>query len=698
MTSHPMISHKSAMQIMAQAEVLATFSDIDYGVSRAYLTPEHKAAHQQIAVWMKQAGLEVWQDSVGNQWGRKVAKSPSMPSLLLGSHSDTVVNAGKYDGTLGVLLAIQALAELKNEDFPFHIDVVAFADEEGTRFNTTLIGSSAVSGDFDPNWLSVQDSQGITMAQAMQEFGLDPDKAGKDHRLAKDLLAYLEVHIEQGPVLESKDLAVGVVTGIAGAKRYQVSLTGMAGHAGTVPMALRQDALMCAAQMMLAIEQHAQSRSIVATVGKCQVGPGAVNVIPGQVAFTIDIRSQDQDRLEQACDDMLVELENIAGQRNMGFQAETLYQAKAVPCNGALQQDWSKVVEQHTAKAALSLSSGAGHDAMVIANIADIGMLFVRCEKGISHNPKEKVETADVAMALDCFVSMIKRMKLKQKQLDEPMFGLGIGGNSAGHLEQTGEIQAFASPSGEGPQAIFPFYVPQAKDAYLAVNPYSSTHLVLPQLTQEAQPKVQMEPELALKATLRYDQQQRLIVMHPYAMTLVNDASYRNAIVDKLAQKKNWGPASKGLAVKDLELPSFDRANSLAHYQLCGFHCRNKQWLACTESVSIADYSVFYEDLLAWSVSQMMEQTEQGVLHDFTALLAQANYPQEILLSVGAARYTDYGEQHALAPGDELVVVLFNSQVHSLYEITTLIKSGQDLHQLSGDDVLFLHQQVVAAC
>ncbi|MGR0278387.1 allantoate amidohydrolase [Marinomonas dokdonensis] len=685
-----------AAKVMEQAEVLATFTDIDYGLSRSYLTPEHKAANGQIATWMQQAGLEIWQDSVGNQWGRKVAKDPSLPTLLLGSHSDTVVNAGKYDGMLGVLLAIEALDALKEEEFPFHIDVVAFADEEGTRFNTTLIGSSAVSGDFDPAWLEVEDANGITMAQAMETFGLDPALAGKDNRTREEILAYLEVHIEQGPVLENEDLAVGVVTGIAGAKRYQVSLTGVAGHAGTVPMSLRQDALPCAAQMMLAIEKYAMENGVVATVGKCQVEPGAVNVIPGKVTFTIDIRSQVQSRLENACSDVLAFLETIALERAIDCKVNKLYEAEAVPCDEGLQQQWARVVERHTQKAALSLSSGAGHDAMIIANIADIGMLFVRCEKGISHNPREKVETPDVAVALDCFVSMIKSVGAQYKSTAEPLFGLGIGGNSAGHLEQTGEINGFDSPAEQaGPQAIFPFYVPQCQEAYLACNPYSSSLLKLPLGEEGVEPKVQIEPELALKVRLQYADDKSVVGLSPYAMTLVNDVSFRNAKVTKLAEKKNWGEASKGLASQEIALANFSEESSLEHYRICGFLQRDGKWMPCSEDVSVAAYSYFYEPLLDWVVARFAQQKGEGILHNLQDLLAQASYPSEILLSVGAARYNAFGEGHNLQVGDKTLVALYDSSKHSYQEVFTLISSNQDLEAFSTEDVMFLQQTVV---
>lgn len=406
-----MKAEQSAQKLMQQADILATYSALPEQLLRAYLTPEHKQAHQQIATWMTEAGLQVWQDSVGNQWGRKVANDPSLPTLIIGSHSDTVVNAGKYDGNLGVLLGIEALSLLKDVELPFNVDVVAFADEEGTRFNTTLIGSSAVAGCFQSDWLKIQDANGISMQQAMIDFGLQPELVGSDKRKAEDVLAYLEVHIEQGPVLESKNLAVGVVTAIAGAKRYQLKVKGMAGHAGTVPIELRQDALCGVAEMISSIEAFARQHDIVATVGKCTVPSGAVNVIPGEVNFTLDIRSQDQSSLDNCCEQLFKSLQGIAQSRCLQLRHEKIYQANAVPCSERLQQKWGDVVKQQTQQTPCFLHSGAGHDALAMYQLTEVGMLFVRCEKGISHHPREQVETADVQVALNCLVEMIKSME-----------------------------------------------------------------------------------------------------------------------------------------------------------------------------------------------------------------------------------------------------------------------------------------------
>ncbi|MDP5252832.1 MULTISPECIES: allantoate amidohydrolase [unclassified Vibrio] len=401
-----------AAVIMQQIETLAKISSLSSGVERVYLSEQHALANQQLMTWMQEAGLEAWQDSVGNVRGRKVSSQPTQKRLLIGSHSDTVTNAGKYDGTLGVLLAIEALAQLKDIDLPFDVDVLAFADEEGTRFNTTLIGSSGVAGCFDPKWLDIRDSQQISMAEAMLTFGLDPNKAGTDAYRPEDVGGYLEAHIEQGPVLEAQQSSVGVVSAIAGAKRYQFEVRGMAGHAGTVPMALRQDALCGFAEMVSVIEAFAIEHNIVATVGKCHVQGGAVNVIAGEVSFTLDIRSQSQAQLEGCCHSLIVKLEQLAQNRHLSLNHDLLYEASAAPCSDSLQTLWKQAVQRHLGVLPSTMPSGAGHDGLAIAKLTDIGMLFIRCDRGISHHPDENVNVGDVADALGCFIEAIKLAQL----------------------------------------------------------------------------------------------------------------------------------------------------------------------------------------------------------------------------------------------------------------------------------------------
>ncbi|MDC0610791.1 allantoate amidohydrolase [Vibrio sp.] len=403
----PVTRNTTAQRVMSRIEQLAAFSSMAGMVTRAYLTKEHKEAHEQIGHWMREAGLQTWQDEVGNQWGRLVSAEPTQAPIIIGSHSDTVVNAGKYDGTLGVILAIEALDRLKDTSFPFHIDIVAFADEEGTRFNTTLLGSSGVCGMWNPEWLSIADAEGTTIGEAMKQFGLDVNAIGKASRIDEAYQSYLEVHIEQGPVLENRNLPVGVVTGIAGAKRYLIDIKGVAGHAGTVPLGLRNDALCAVAEMISTTERFAGEQNIVATVGKCNIRGGAVNVIPGDVQFSLDIRCQDQALLDSSCEELLQLFSVIAGRRNVALTAENIYQAKAVPCDMKLQAKWANVIESVTGEPAFYLPSGAGHDAMMMANITPVGMLFLRCEKGISHNPRENVDASDVAITLSCLQEMI---------------------------------------------------------------------------------------------------------------------------------------------------------------------------------------------------------------------------------------------------------------------------------------------------
>ncbi|MGO1296308.1 MAG: allantoate amidohydrolase [Vibrio sp.] len=402
----------AARQIMEYADTLATFSADEQGITRAYLTPQHQQAHHQLQSWMEQAGLLSWEDSVGNQWGRKVSPNPMLPTLIIGSHSDTVTNSGKYDGNLGVLLAIAALEQLREVTLPFHVDVVAFADEEGTRFNTTLIGSSAVAGIYQSQWLTVTDSDGVTIGDAMRKFGLDPANIASAARRESDVLAYLEVHIEQGPVLEANHRAVGVVSGIAGAKRYELTVSGTAGHAGTVPLPLRRDALCGAAEMIQFIEYYAGKHEMVATVGICHTSSGAVNVISGETHFTLDIRSDNQAKLDNAAQEVMTALERIAEHRHLDLSVSNIYDAPAVLCDARLAQSWADAVKSVTGEEALHLTSGAGHDGLAMAKLTDVGMLFVRCEQGISHHPAENVKVEDVSVALQTLITMIERMSM----------------------------------------------------------------------------------------------------------------------------------------------------------------------------------------------------------------------------------------------------------------------------------------------
>ncbi|ERF83069.1 allantoate amidohydrolase [Bradyrhizobium viridifuturi] len=385
-------------EIVARIDQLAAISETPEHLARIFLTEEHRKAADLILSWMREAGMSAHLDAIGNVCGRYEGERPGLPALMLGSHYDTVRDAGRWDGPLGVITAIACVADLnrRGKRLPFAIEIVGFADEEGVRFASTLLGSRAVAGTFDESVLNTSDRAGISMRDALIAFGLDPDHIGKAARVRRELLGYVELHIEQGPVLEQKALPVGVVSAISGATRLAASLTGFAGHAGTVPMPLRRDALAGAAECIVAIEQFCRSdeAGLVGTVGYINAMPGATNVIPGKVSFTMDIRSQSDMHRKRAVADIVRQIEAIAKRRELALQIDVTHENRSVPCAPWLKAQIAEAVaaEGHTV---FELPSGAGHDGMAMVDVADIGMIFVRCRGGISHNPAEHVELAD---------------------------------------------------------------------------------------------------------------------------------------------------------------------------------------------------------------------------------------------------------------------------------------------------------------
>jgi allantoate deiminase len=317
---------------------------------------------------------------------------------MLGSHYDTVRDAGRWDGPLGLLTAISCVGDLdrRGRRLPFAVEVTGFADEEGVRFASTLLGSRAVAGTFNESMLATKDSTGISMRDALIQFGLDPDHIGAAARVRSELLAYIELHIEQGPVLEAQNLPVGVVTAIAGATRLAARLTGMAGHAGTVPMALRRDALAGAAECISKMEEvcRTDQGGLVGTVGYIHAMPGATNVIPGQVHFTMDLRAPTDTHRKRAVTDIVRQIEAIARRRHLALQVDVTHENRTVPCAPWLKAQVAAAVAAE-GYPVFELPSGAGHDGMAMVDIADIAMLFVRCRGGISHHPDEHVELAD---------------------------------------------------------------------------------------------------------------------------------------------------------------------------------------------------------------------------------------------------------------------------------------------------------------
>lgn len=403
-------------EIVARINALAAISETPDNITRIFLTPEHRAAADVIMGWMRGAGMQAHMDAIGNVCGRYEGDRPGLPCLMLGSHYDTVRDAGRWDGPLGIITAISCVADLYRRGLrlPFAIEIAGFADEEGVRYASTLLGSRAVAGTFVESALNNRDKSGISMREAMVTFGLDPEHIGAAARAPGELLAYLELHIEQGPVLEAENLPVGVVTAISGATRLAVELHGTAGHAGTVPMAMRRDALAGAAECVVAIEEFCRSDrdGLVGTVGYINAMPGATNVIPGLVSFTMDIRSGQDSHRKRAVADMVRKVETIAKQRKLDLQINVTHENRTVPCASWLL---TQIADAVTAEGyrAFELPSGAGHDGMAMIDIADVAMLFVRCRGGISHNPAEHVETADTDVGARVLLRVIENFRPK---------------------------------------------------------------------------------------------------------------------------------------------------------------------------------------------------------------------------------------------------------------------------------------------
>ena len=389
---------------------VAPYSDAADGLYRAYLSPAYAQAQAALTGWMEAAGMTVSLDAAANLVGHYPGTGDG-PPLIIGSHLDSVRDAGRYDGPLGIMLGVECVAALHaaGRRMPFAIEVYAFGDEEGSRFPAAMFTSRAVAGTLDPAALAVADGEGVTLAAALARFGRDvAGYAGARHGPA---LAYLEAHIEQGPVLEAEGIALGTVTGIAAQRREGFTLTGRAGHAGTEPMALRRDALAAAAAMIAAAEAVAADGTpdLVATVGVLQVSPGAANVVPGEVSFTLDVRAATDAARDVALGAIHSAFAHIAGERGIGIERRVLQDLPASPCDPALMALLDAAVAAGGQRP-LRLVSGAGHDAMVMAALCPTAMLFVRCRDGISHNPAEHVEPADADAALAAMLGVIERL------------------------------------------------------------------------------------------------------------------------------------------------------------------------------------------------------------------------------------------------------------------------------------------------
>ncbi len=400
-------------------EQLAQFSEVQ-GVEApnltvTYLSPAHQQCASFISNLMHECGFdEVHQDAVGNVVGRYHAREPQSKYLMTGSHFDTVRNGGKYDGRLGIFCPMACVKTLFNKGMrlSYGIEVVAFAEEEGQRFAATFLASSALCGQFNPAWLEQVDSEGVSMRQAMLAYGLEPKDIGLISRNANDYLGFVEIHIEQGPVLYNAGLPLGLVTSINGSRRYLAKVKGVASHAGTTPMVLRHDAVSAVAELALFMEQRAREDvDSVATMGMLEVPNGSINVIAAQALFSMDIRAPHDAQRDAVLDSILQKIKDISDQRQVEFTLEETLQISAAPCDPHLKTQWQQAIE-HLGVELLELPSGAGHDAMKMHDLLPQAMLFVRgLNSGISHNPLESTSSSDMQLAYDAMMHLLNHLQ-----------------------------------------------------------------------------------------------------------------------------------------------------------------------------------------------------------------------------------------------------------------------------------------------
>jgi allantoate deiminase len=399
-----------ATEVLARCEVLAGYSEEPGKITRTFPCEPMRGVHECLGGWMRAAGMAVRLDPAGNLIGRYPAAENGTPVFLIGSHLDSVPDAGKYDGVLGVLLGVAAVQALGSKRLPFAVDVLGFCEEEGIRFRTPYLGSLAVCGRLDPAILERADAAGVSLAAAFRSFRLDPARLSEAAYSSGQVLGYLEAHIEQGPVLDARNLPLGVVEAIVGQSRLWLRFEGKAGHAGTLPMELRRDALVAAAEFVVAIEHHARSADgLRATVGTLSVAPGAVNVVPGSAKLSLDIRHPQDGIRERATAALLEQADAIAARRSVTFHVDYVERHPAVPSDPRLTG-----LLAESARAAgytpLRMVSGAGHDAAVMASLTPMAMLFVRSPGGASHHPEEAVLLEDVGAALEVMVEFLHRL------------------------------------------------------------------------------------------------------------------------------------------------------------------------------------------------------------------------------------------------------------------------------------------------
>ena len=401
-----------AEKILQRINDLASVSEHADCITRTYGTKAFIEGRDKVQQWMNEAGLETRADNIGNIRGRLLSKNTNAKTFVIASHIDTIINAGKFDGPMGVLMGldlVEQLVHLKTK-LPFHIELIGFCDEEGCRFHTTYLGSKAVTGSFDTAILDTKDAAGISLQEVIEQNGGNVNKLQGDAIAKDNWLGYFEIHIEQGPLLYEKNIPVGVVKSIAGQCRTSMVFNGEAGHAGTVPMDMRKDALTCAAEFVLEAEKFASNKTnLVATVGKLHIINSASNVIPGEVIASLDLRSADETLLSSSYQAIKKMAEDICNKRNITLEWNLIQQTTPVLCDAIMNTLLCQSIEE-AGYEVIELVSGAGHDAVPVSEVSPVAMLFVRCFKGISHNPLENVELKDMTAAIKVSDNFIVRL------------------------------------------------------------------------------------------------------------------------------------------------------------------------------------------------------------------------------------------------------------------------------------------------
>lgn len=418
LTAPTQLIDDTARRVMSRCDRLASISASSDGISRFHLSAEHARVNEIVSAWMADVGMTARVDAAGNLVGRLEADDPDAPALLLGSHLDTVTNAGRYDGVLGVLIAIEVVRLLSRRrpdgravsSLPFALEVAAFADEEGTRFGAALLGSSAFAGRWKEEWWALTDGRGITLREAFTSFGLDPSQISSAARRSDELVGYLEAHIEQGPELDDADESLGVVTSIASARRFEVTMYGESRHAGGTRYEQRHDALLGASEIALAVERICRAEHhVVGTVGQLATVGGSVNVVPGETQFSIDLRGEFDDHRDAVWTSIEAEVTAISQRRGLRWRVRDVHSAPAVFCSPDLSQALAGGVlaTRPSSSPPAELFSRAGHDSMSIAALTGVGMLFVRNARGISHHPDESVDEADVSRGISALAEAV---------------------------------------------------------------------------------------------------------------------------------------------------------------------------------------------------------------------------------------------------------------------------------------------------